>query len=144
MQTVIYMSVYKDEPYKDKFSIKNQHDLLLDYIRVYDWELRDIYIDEDISTNQHDKPALNRLINDIKAGTVKNVLVYSISRLARNTKETKALIDLFSDYRCRVTYRLEDIDTLTPDGREQLNMILEVMDKKRPIPKHRTNNKDIG
>ena len=54
-----------------------------------DWELVDIYVDEGISgLDFHKRDEFNRMIVDCRAGKVDRILVKSMSRFARNTKDT--------------------------------------------------------
>ena len=43
---------------------------------------------------------MNELIEDIKAGKVKNVLVFKIDRLTRSTADLLYLVELFNEYDC--------------------------------------------
>ena len=54
-----------------------------------DWELADIYADEGISgldTQKRDE--FNRMMADCRAGKIDRILVKSMSRFARNTRDT--------------------------------------------------------
>ena len=60
-----------------------------DLIQGHDgWELVDIYADEGLTgTRMDQREDLNRLLADCRRGRVDKVLVKSISRLARNTRD---------------------------------------------------------
>ena len=49
MKTGIYVRVSTEEQAKEGFSIRAQQEKLRDYIRIREWELYDIYVDEGIS-----------------------------------------------------------------------------------------------
>jgi len=79
--------------------------------------------DEGISgKNIVDRPAINELIADIKAGHVNNVLVFKIDRLTRNTKDLIELVDTFNAYNCSFNSLMESIDTSTASGRMFIKM----------------------
>ena len=80
--------------------------------------------DEGISgKNIVDRPAINRLIEDIKNKKVNNVLVFKVDRLTRSTKNLIELVELFDKYNCAFNSLTESIDTDTPSGRMFLKII---------------------
>ena len=89
-----------------------------------EWEICDIYADEGISgKNIVDRPAINRLIDDINEGKVDNVLVFKVDRLTRSTKNLLELVELFEETGCFFNSLTESIDTDTPSGRMFLKII---------------------
>lgn len=89
-----------------------------------DWELYDIYADEGISgKNIEKRPAINRLIQDIKDGKVNNVVVFKVDRLTRSIKNLMELVEIFDEYNCAFNSLTESIDTDTPSGRMFLKII---------------------
>jgi site-specific DNA recombinase len=124
LRTGIYVRVSTDEQAKEGFSIRAQQDKLKDYIRIKEWELHDVYIDDGISgKNITDRPEVNRLISDVVKGNVKNVLVFKIDRLTRSTKDLISLMDLFNEKKCAFNSLMESIDTHTPSGRMFIKII---------------------
>jgi len=124
MKTAIYVRVSTEEQAKEGFSIRAQQEKLQSYIKVMDWELYDIYIDEGISgKNITDRPAINRLITDIMKKKVQNVLVFKIDRLTRSTRDLIGLMDLFHDHGCGFNSLTESIDTNTASGRMFVKII---------------------
>ena len=80
--------------------------------------------DEGISgKNIVDRPAINRLIDDIKSGKVNNVLVFKVDRLTRSIKNLMELVEIFDTYNCAFNSLTESIDTDTPSGRMFLKII---------------------
>lgn len=65
-------------------SIVNQTMMLLDFAKKKDFELYDIYKDEDYSGLYDDRPGFERLIKDAEAGKFDVVIAKSQSRLTRN------------------------------------------------------------
>ena len=124
METAIYIRVSTEEQAQEGFSIRGQEEKLKDYARIKEWSIYNIYIDEGISgKNIIERPAVNKMINDIENGKVKNVLVFKIDRLTRNTGDLVYLIDLFSKYNCAFNSLMESIDTQTPSGRMFIKII---------------------
>ena len=124
METGIYLRVSTEEQVQEGFSIRAQEQKLKDFTRIKDWSIYRIYTDEGISgKNITERPAMNELIADIQAGHVKNVLVFKIDRLTRNTADLIYLVDLFNDHDCAFNSLMESIDTQTPSGRMFLKII---------------------
>jgi len=124
LETGIYVRVSTEEQAQEGFSIRAQEQKLRDFVRIKEWSLYKIYADEGISgKNITERPAINELIEDIKKGYVKNVLVFKIDRLTRNTADLISLIDLFNKYGCSFNSLNESIDTQTATGRMFIKII---------------------
>jgi len=124
LRTAIYVRVSTEEQAQEGFSIRAQIEKLKSYALLKDWEIYNIYSDEGISgKNIVDRPAINRLIDDIENEKVNNVLVFKVDRLTRSTKDLIELVDLFEKYNCAFNSLTESIDTDTPSGRMFLRII---------------------
>ena len=86
-----------------------------DMIQSHDgWELVDVYADEGITGTRMDKREdLNRLLTDCRKGKIDKVLVKSISRFARNTRDCLASLRELSRLGVSVQFEKENIDTGT-------------------------------
>jgi site-specific DNA recombinase len=124
METAIYARVSTEEQAQEGFSIRAQQQKLKEYANIKDWSVYDIYLDEGISgKNITERPAVIRMIEDIKSGQVKNVLVFKIDRLTRSTADLVYLIDLFKERDCAFNSLMESIDTSTASGRMFIKII---------------------
>ncbi len=124
METAIYCRVSTEEQAQEGFSIRAQEQKLKEYVNVKDWSLFNIYIDEGISgKNITERPAVNRMIADIKAGHIKNVLVFKLDRLTRSVADLVYLIDLFKQNDCAFNSLMESLDTSTASGRMFIKII---------------------
>ena len=78
------------------------------------WELVDIYADEAVSGTKTDKREdFNRLLADCRKGKIDRVLVKSISRFSRNTKDCLAALRELMRLGVTVQFEKENIDTGT-------------------------------
>jgi DNA invertase Pin-like site-specific DNA recombinase/ribosomal protein L37AE/L43A len=86
-----------------------------DFISQHDgWELVDIYADDAITGTKTDKREdFNRLLSDCRRGKIDRVLVKSISRFARNTKDCLASVRELMKLGVTVYFEKENIDTGT-------------------------------
>ena len=124
METAIYVRVSTEEQAQEGFSIRAQEQKLKDYVRIKDWSIYKIYADEGISGKDiTGRPAVKEMITDIKAGHVKNVLVFKIDRLTRSTADLIYLVDLFNANDCEFNSLMESIDTQTASGRMFIKII---------------------
>ena len=77
-----------------------------------DWELVDIYADEGISgldTQKRDE--FNRMMADCQAGKIDRILVKSMSRFARNTRDTLHFMRELMRLGITIRFEKENIDT---------------------------------
>ncbi|MCL1831537.1 MAG: recombinase family protein, partial [Oscillospiraceae bacterium] len=124
LSTAVYVRVSTEEQAQEGFSVRGQTDKLKAYALLKEWDIYDIYADEGISgKNLVDRPAINRLIDDIKSRKVNNVLVFKVDRLTRNTKNLLELVELFNQHDCAFNSLTESIDTQTASGRMFLKII---------------------
>jgi len=124
METAIYCRVSTEEQAQEGFSIRAQEQKLKEYANVKDWSIFNFYIDEGISgKNITERPAINRMIADIKAGKVKNVLVFKLDRLTRSVGDLVYLIDVFNENSCAFNSLMESLDTSTASGRMFIKII---------------------
>ena len=78
------------------------------------WELVDIYADEAVSGTKTDKREdFNRLLADCRKGRIDRVLVKSMSRFSRNTKDCLAALRELTRLGVTVQFEKENIDTGT-------------------------------
>ncbi|MCI5929215.1 MAG: recombinase family protein [Pseudoflavonifractor capillosus] len=78
------------------------------------WELVDVYADEGLTGTRMDKREdFNRLLADCRKGKIDKVVVKSISRFARNTRDCLATLRELSALGVTVRFEKEDIDTGT-------------------------------
>ena len=78
------------------------------------WELVDIYADEGLTGTRMDKREdFNRMLSDCRKGRIDKVLVKSVSRFARNTKDCLAALRELMSLGVTVYFEKENINTET-------------------------------
>lgn len=78
------------------------------------WELVDIYADEGLTGTRMDKREdFNRMLSDCRKGKIDKVLVKSVSRFARNTKDCLAALRELMSLGVTVYFEKENINTET-------------------------------
>ena len=79
-----------------------------------DWELVDIYADEGLTGTRMDKrEEFNRMLSDCRKGRIDKILVKSISRFARNTKDCLVVLRELKLLDVSVQFEKDHIDTET-------------------------------
>src|SRR5713101_5310606 len=97
----------------------------LDSQRAEGWLLvEDRYDDGGISGGTLERPALKRLLADVKAGKIDVVLVYKIDRLSRSMLDFLKLVETFERYDVTFVSITQSFNTTSSMGRLTLNMLL--------------------
>lgn len=87
-----------------------------------------IYIDK-ISGKSTDRPQLKEMLGFVRSGDT--VIVESISRFARNTKDLLELVELLTEKGVEFISKKESIDTTTPAGKFMLTVFAAVAELER-------------
>lgn len=123
-RVALYIRVSTQEQAEEGYSIGAQSDRLTAYCKSRDWLIYDKYIDPGYSGANTDRPALKKLIHDIKNNKIDLVLVYKLDRLSRSQKDTLLLIeDVFNKHNVAFVSINENFDTSTPFGRAMIGML---------------------
>ncbi len=106
------------------------------------WELiPDHYDDGGISGGTMERPALQRLLEDIKSGKVDIVVVYKIDRLSRSMFDFLGMIKFFDEHNVSFVSVTQDLNTDTAMGRLVLNVLQSFAQFEREIASERIKDK---
>ena len=105
------------------------------------WKIVDIYREEGKSGKNIERPELQRLISDIKAGLVNTIVCTKIDRITRSTIDFAGLSELFEEYNTEFISLEENFDTSTPIGEAVLNIIVALAQAERKQTAKRTSDK---
>ena len=112
-----YVRVSTQEQANEGFSVGEQTDRLKKYCEAHDWKIYQIYTDAGFTGANMERPALQQMMRDIKAGRIQKVVVWKLDRLSRSQKDTLSLIeDCFLANDCDFVSMRENFDTGTPFG----------------------------
>src|SRR3954447_6959669 len=100
IRCAIYTRVSDDQGLEQDFnSLHAQYDASQSYIRSQahaGWTLiRSKYDDGGFSGGDIDRPALQRLLGDIRSGKIDIIMVYKVDRLTRSLADFAKLVELF-------------------------------------------------
>ena len=109
----IYMRLSKDdERAGESLSIDNQRKILTDYVTQQGWTIYDEYIDDGISGVSFDRPGVQRMLDDAKAGKINLILCKDLSRFGRNYIQVGQYTDyIFPMYNIRFIALTDNVDT---------------------------------
>ncbi|MGH1399218.1 MAG: recombinase family protein [Alphaproteobacteria bacterium] len=99
------------------------------------------YDDGGFSGGSLERPALNRLIEDIKAGKVNVIIVYKIDRLTRSLTDFSKLVEVFDEYGVTFVSITQSFNTTTSMGRLTLNVLLSFAQFEREVSGERIRDK---
>lgn len=108
----------------ENYSIEEQTARLEAYCAAKGWTLLHTYIDGGYSGGNIDRPALQEMLNAIRANKIDAVVVYKLDRLSRSQKDTLTLIE--DELLARGTDFVsinENFDTSTPFGRAMIGIL---------------------
>jgi len=117
-QAALYMRLSReDERQGESASIENQRKLLLRYCGEHGFHPSAEYVDDGCSgTDMEGRPALRKMLSDIKDKKINLVLVKDLSRLGRNIGDTSTLLDkFFPQHRVRFISVTDGTDTARRD-----------------------------
>tara|TARA_B100001778_G_scaffold334843_1_gene348257 strand:- start:3614 stop:5140 length:1527 start_codon:yes stop_codon:yes gene_type:complete len=87
------------------------------------------------------RPALERLLEDIKAKKIDIVVVYKIDRLTRSLMDFSKLVEVFDEYGVTFVSVTQSFNTTTSMGRLTLNMLLSFAQFEREVTSERIRDK---
>jgi site-specific DNA recombinase len=146
LRCAIYTRVSTENGLEQEFnSLDNQREASEAYIRSQaheGWKLiRDRYDDGGFSGGSIDRPALARLLDDVRARRVDVIVVYKVDRLTRSLADFAKLVELFDEHDVSFISVTQAFNTTTSMGRLTLNMLLSFAQFEREITGERIRDK---
>lgn len=114
MKAAIYCRLSREDELKnaESESIQNQRSMLIQYAAQNNWDVFDIYCDEDYSGIDRDRPGFNRLIADARQKKFDIVLVKTQSRFTRDMELVEKYIHgAFAEWGIRFVAAVDHADT---------------------------------
>ena len=99
-----------------------------------------IYEDENQSGVKHSRPALDRMMKDVREGLIDKVIVYSFSRYARSVTHLLKALEEFKRISVGFVSITESIDTNTPLGSAVFTILGAVAQLERDLIAERVRN----
>ena len=99
-----------------------------------------LFEDENQSGVKQSRPALDRMMRDVREGLIDKVIVYSFSRYARSVTHLLRALEEFKKCNCGFTSLTEAIDTNTPLGSAVFTILGAVAQLERDLIAERVRN----
>jgi site-specific DNA recombinase len=146
VRCAIYTRVSTEHGLEQEFnSLDAQHDAAQAYIRSQahaGWTLiRCRYDDGGYSGGSTDRPALQRLLADVKAGKIDVIVVYKVDRLTRSLADFAKLVELLDGHGVSFVSVTQQFNTTTSMGRLTLNVLLSFAQFEREVTSERIRDK---
>ena len=146
VRCAIYTRKSSDEGLEQEFnSLDAQREACEAYIvsqRHAGWiALANMYDDGGLSGGTMERPALKRLLEDIKASKVQTVVVYKVDRLTRSLADFAKIVDVLDAHNASFVSVTQQFNTTTSMGRLTLNMLLSFAQFEREIAGERIRDK---
>src|SRR5215471_11215171 len=98
------------------------------------WKLvRNRYDDGGYSGGSMERPALQKLLDDVRARRIDVVVVYKVDRLTRSLADFAKLVELFDAHRVSFVSVTQTFNTTTSMGRLTLNVLLSFAQFEREL-----------
>src|ERR1700693_3280252 len=146
VRCAIYTRVSTEYGLDQEFnSLDAQYDAASAYIKSQahaGWTLiRSRYDDGGYSGGSTDRPDLQRLLDDIRAGKLDVIVVYKVDRLTRSLADFAKLVELFDAHGGSFVSGTQQFNTTTSMGRLTLNVLLSFAQFEREITGERIRDK---
>jgi DNA invertase Pin-like site-specific DNA recombinase len=146
VRCAIYTRVSTDHGLEQDFnSLDAQHEASEAYIKSQahaGWSLiRGMYDDGGFSGGNTERPALQRLLEDVRAGKVDVIVVYKVDRLTRSLADFAKLVELFDQHQVSFVSVTQQFNTTTSMGRLTLNVLLSFAQFEREVTSERIRDK---
>ncbi|MBK8871716.1 MAG: recombinase family protein [Elusimicrobia bacterium] len=139
----IYTRVSTDQQAEVQFnSCEAQEDRIRAFLASQEgFVLGQVYTDAGFTGANLERPALQRLLQDIEEGKLDMVITYKIDRLTRSPRDFYHLIEIFDRHHVGFISVTERFDTSTSAGRLLRNIMLTFAQFERELISERTRDK---
>jgi len=146
LRCAIYTRVSTDAGLEQDFnSLDAQREAAEAYIKSQaheGWKLiRTAYDDGGFSGGSLVRPALQRLLDDVKSGLVDIIVVYKVDRLTRSLADFAKLVELFDAQNVSFVSVTQSFNTTSSMGRLTLNVLLSFAQFEREVTGERIRDK---
>ncbi|RYE40281.1 MAG: recombinase family protein, partial [Hyphomicrobiales bacterium] len=149
VRSAIYTRVSTDVGLDQEFnSLDAQYDASEAYIRSQahaGWGLvKTRYDDGGFSGGSTDRPALQKLLDDVRARKIRVIVVYKVDRLTRSLADFAKLVELFDAHGVSFVSVTQQFNTTTSMGRLTLNVLLSFAQFEREVTAERIRDKILA
>ena len=146
IRCAIYTRKSSEDGLEQEFnSLDAQREACAAYIasqKIEGWvQVPDSYDDGGLSGGTLERPGLQRLMVDIRAGKVDQIIVYKIDRLTRSFGDFSKIVETLDEAGASFVSVTQTFNTSTSMGRLTLNMLLSFAQFEREVTAERIRDK---
>ena len=146
LRCAVYTRVSTEHGLEQEFnSLDNQREASEAYVKSQThegWKLiRNRYDDGGYSGGSMERPALKRLLDDVRARRIDVIVVYKVDRLTHSLADFAKLVELFDAHQVSFVAVTQAFNTTTSMGRLTLNVLLSFAQFEREVTGERIRDK---
>lgn len=145
---MVFANYGRKSVFSDKSdSVDNQLQMSKDYATMHfpgQVETFLHYSDEDFTGANTDRPDLQRLLNDVRNGSIDVLIVYQLDRLSRDVRDFANIYAILEEHGVHFVSVKENIDTTTPIGRAMMYVTVVFAQMERETIAARVTDNLIG
>lgn len=135
MDTAIYTRVST----RDKQDINTQIEYLKEYAARNEYQVTHIFQDIGESGSKNSRPQFDIMLQKVRSGEIKSILVYKLDRIGRSLQHLINLFEEFSKKGINFISATQNINTVTPEGKMFLRMLMVLAEYERELIVDRIN-----
>lgn len=125
-EVALYVRVSTEEQAINGDSLRTQREELTKYALKNGFHIYGIYEDDGFSATNLKRPALQRLLNDVKNNNINRILITKLDRLSRGVRNYYKVLDVLDEHGVFWQTVFEKYDSSTASGRLHINIMLSV------------------
>jgi site-specific DNA recombinase len=119
----VYVRVSTDEQAREGFSLAAQEERCRQFAQSQGWTVDEVYRDDGYSAKDLNRPAIQRMIRDVKTKKFDVLIVYRLDRLVRSVIDLHYLLNIFDKFGVKFKSVTEVFDTTTAMGRFFITLV---------------------
>ena len=121
-------------------TIEMQQDTINRYCTLNEISSTKIYKDIGVSGGKESRPGFNKLLDDMRNGKIKTVIVYKLDRIGRSLIHLLKLFEEFKNRKINFISVTQNINTSAPEGKMFLRMLMVLAEYERELIVNRIND----
>ncbi len=142
VRAAIYTRISNEEKARSESnSLDAQREICEHYIEVQrekGWKFSSLYEDPGFSGKDMNRPAMQRLMADVRAGKIDAIVTYKLDRLSRSLKDTYSFLEMLKTKNVAFASATQSIDTSNSTGLLMVNILASFAQFEREIGVERT------
>jgi len=133
------IAIYTRVSTRDKQDINTQIEFLKEYCERNNYEITETFQDIGESGSKDSRPQFDIMLRKVRSGEIKSILVYKLDRIGRSLQHLINLFEEFSKKGINFISATQNINTVTPEGKMFLRMLMVLAEYERELIVDRIN-----